>query len=363
MMKIFQSYIARHFLVPFVAALSVFTGLLLLGNVFGHLYVFTKGEVSVLVFIKYILCQAPYFMVKIMPIATLLAVLAALGEIIKSGEWKAGMAGGWRPLDMLMPLVLCAAAAGLLQFAVQETAAPSLYLESEHIFRRDIRGRDDWARLVVNNVSFSAGEGRFVTCRVFDGRVNTMQQVVLSAYSGMKLGYTLQAEKAVWNAEKRSWDFNNAVETIYGETAIPSVKKYKKRETEVSVGPENLILENLVPDGINLAGLLDRIKKLRLVGAPSVTERTLFWCKVSAPFANIIMALIGASIALLFTRGRKNSLSYGIAIGIGFVFWAALVFSQEIGNAELMSPFMSGISPLVVFGIFSVWTMRRARVF
>ena len=189
MMKIFQSYIARHFLVPFVAALSVFTGLLLLGNVFGHLYVFTKGEVSVLVFIKYILCQAPYFMVKIMPIATLLAVLAALGEIIKSGEWKAGMAGGWRPLDMLMPLVLCAAAAGLLQFAVQETAAPSLYLESEHIFRRDIRGRDDWARLVVNNVSFSAGEGRFVTCRVFDGRVNTMQQVVLSAYSGMKLGY------------------------------------------------------------------------------------------------------------------------------------------------------------------------------
>lgn len=372
MMKIFQRYIAKGFWGPFLGSLAVFTALLLLGNIFGHLYVFTKGEVSIFVFLKYIICQAPYFMVKIMPISTLLAVLMALGKMVASGEWKAGMAGGWRPFDMIKPLLLCAAMAGLIQFAVQETIAPELYLESEHIFRRDIRGRDDWARLVVNNVSFSAGEGKFITCKVFDGRINTMHDVMLSEYSEGKIKYSLRAVTAVWAKDSESagkdanadghWEFRNAVETKYGNSPVPAVKRYKTKDVHVPVGPGDLILENLVPDGINLKGLNGRISKLKLVGAPSVTERTLMWCKLSAPFANLIMALIGAAMALMFT-GNSRFYSYGLAIGIGFLFWASLVFSQEVGNAEIMSPAMAGISPIALFGLFSAWILKKARAF
>jgi len=40
-----------------------------------------------------VLYQTPYFMVKIAPIATLLAVLFSLGGMMARGEWKAGLAG------------------------------------------------------------------------------------------------------------------------------------------------------------------------------------------------------------------------------------------------------------------------------
>ena len=372
MMKIFQRYIARGFWGPFFGSLAVFTAMLLLGHVFGHLYVFTKGEVKVLTFAKYILCQMPYFMVKIMPIATLLAVLMSLSRMVSAGEWKAGMAGGWRPFDMLKPLIICSVLAGILQFSLQETIAPSLYLESEHIFRRDIRNREDWARLVLNDVSFSAGDGKFITCRLFDGRINKMVLPTLVEYSdfsdkdgkkpGGSIRYVLQSPEAEWDADNRQWIFKNAVETVYGNSRFPKMQKYGEKTAKVSVGPENLILENLVPDGINISGIKGRIKSLSLIGAPSVAERTLLWCKISAPFANIIMALIGAAMALLFI-GSKRFQSYGWAIGTGFLFWASLVFSQEIGHAEILSPFLSGISPIIVFGIISAWLLKKANVF
>ena len=370
-MKIFQRYIARGFWGPFFGSLAVFTAMLLLGHVFGNLYVFTKGEVKVLTFVRYILCQLPYFMVKIMPIATLLAVLMSLSKMVSAGEWKAGMAGGWRPFDMLKPLIICSVFAGILQFSLQETIAPSLYLKSEHIVRRDIRNREDWARLVLNDVSFSAGEGKFITCRQFDGRVNTMALPTLVEYSdfsgkngkpGGLIKYVLQSPEASWDAEGRQWIFKNAVETVYGSSRFPKVKKYAEMAAKVSVGPENLILENLVPDGINISGIKGRIKSLSLIGAPSVAESTLMWCKLSAPFANIIMALIGAAMALLFTGNRRFQ-SYGWAIGTGFAFWASLVFSQEIGHAEILSPFLSGISPIILFGLVSAWLLKKAKVF
>ncbi|MBO4556654.1 MAG: LptF/LptG family permease [Elusimicrobiales bacterium] len=369
-MKIFQKYIARGFWGPFLGSLAVFTAMLLLGHLFGNLYVFTKGEVRIAAFFKYILFQCPYFMVKIMPIATLLGVLMALGKVVASGEWKAGMAGGWRPFDMIKPLIFCSLMAGVFHLALQETLAPSLYLESEHIFRRDIRNKEDWARLVVNNVSFSAGSGKFIACGKFDGRINRMEKASLVEYSqngngkllGGQISYVLQAPSADWNAETHSWIFKNAIESSYKTGIFPQVKKYDEKSVDVSVGPENLILENLVPDGINISGLTDRVKKLKLVGAPSVSERTLIWCKISAPAANLIMALIGASMALIFT-GNKRFVSYGAAIGIGFLFWTALVFSQEIGNAEIMSPAAAGIFPLVIFGLFSMWILKKAKAF
>ena len=364
--RVFQRYAASGFFGPFFGSLAVFTAMLLLGHLLGHLYVFTKGEVSAVVFFKYIIYQMPYFMVKIMPVATLIGVLLALGKMVASGEWKAGMAGGWRPFDMVRPLLLCSIFAGLFQFSVQETLAPSLYLESVHIFRRDIRNRSDWARLLVKNVSFTAGEGKFVSCQYFDGSAKIMSRVILSEYSDGKLISTLQADHASWDDAIGAWVFWDATETVFpsGNGAyfsFPRVKRHISKNAVSTVRPDDLILENLEPDGVNIKGIMERIRKLRLVGAPSVAEHTLLWCKAAAPFANIVMALIGAAMALIFT-GNRRFYSYGAAIAIGFLFWAALVFSQEIGTAEMLPPALAGISPLVIFGFFSLWIMRRARI-
>ena len=96
------------------------------------------------------------------------------------------------------------------------------------------------------------------------------------------------------------------------------------------------------------------------MGAPAAAERTLLWVKLAAPLANPAMALIGAAIVLL---ARKNNryLSFGLAVGFGFFFWAVIIMAQEAGNAELLPPFLAGLGPAALFSLLSLWGLRRAR--
>lgn len=360
MSKVFSRYIARSFWGPFGFGLAVFCLLLLFGSVFDKLNFFMKSGEGIGLFARYIIYQTPYFVVKMTPIATLLAVLMALGGMMQKGEWKAGLAGGWRPLDMIAPLLICAALAGAGQFLLQETVAPDLFMRSEYLFEEKIRGRDDWKRLAKKNVSFASGGDAFVTARRFDGRYGTMDDVILTVYSGGRLSRELNAPSASWDPSSGRWEFLGGTEVKYGEGMEPSFRRFDSMASPLSTAPDDLVLEKLVPDGISISGLLRRLSLLRGSGSPSVRERTLLWVKLSSPLASPAMALIGAAMVLLAGRTSRY-LNFGLAVGMGFFFWAFMIMAQEAGNAELVGPAVAGLSPMIIFAALSLWGLRRAR--
>ena len=360
MNKTFYRYIARSFWAPFGFGLGVFCLLLIFGGLFDKLNFFMKSGAGAGLFIKYILYQAPYFIVKMTPIATLLAVLFTLGGMMSRGEWKAGLAGGWRPFDMIKPLQACALLAGAGQFLLQETAAPELYMRSEYLFEGKMRGRDDWQRLVRKDVVFSAGDETFVTAHVFDGRRREMLKVIVSVYEAGRLALEINAASAVWRQGAGRWDFFDGVTIKYAGDDKPAVSKFKEYQSAVSVRPEDLVLEKLVPDGVSSAEVLRRVRRLEAVGAPAAAERTLLWVKLAAPLSNLAMALIGAAMVLLAKKNNRY-FSFGLAVGVGFFFWAVIILSQEAGKAELLPPYAAGLAPALLFAAASLWGLRRAR--
>jgi lipopolysaccharide export system permease protein len=360
MNRIFFKYIARSFWAPFGFGLAVFCLLLLFGSLFDTLNFFIRSGAGAGVFFRYVFDQAPYFAVKMTPIATLLAVLFSMGGMISRGEWKAGLAGGWRPFDMIKPLLVCSLAAGAGQFVLQETVAPGLYLDSTHLYEEKMRGREDWRRLVRKDVMFSADGETFVTADVFDGIRKTMAGVVADTYRGGRLALELNARSASWQQAERRWVFNDGVMIRYDEDKKPLVTRFAEYRSAVSVPPENLVLEKLVPEGISSLDLLSRLGRLKAVGSPSTEERTLLWVKLATPLANPAMALIGAAMVLLI---RKNNrlFSFGLALGMGFFFWAVMIMAQGAGTAELVPPWVAGLAPACGFALFSLWGLRRAR--
>lgn len=360
MNRIFYRYIARSFWAPFGFGLGVFCLLLLFGSLFDNLNFFMKSGAGAGVFLSYVFYQAPYFMVKMTPIATLLAVLFSMGGMMAKGEWKAGLAGGWRPFDMIKPLLVCAALAGAGQFVLQETAAPDFYLRSEHLFEEKLRGREDWRRVVKKDVSFSAGDDVFVTAHLFDGRQKNMQRVIVNIYKEGALFLELNSSWAQWLPETKQWMFHDGVMIKYDGDNKPSTKRFAEYRSAISVPPENLVLEKLVPEGVSMLDVLRRLRRLKAVGAPAAAERTLLWVKLAAPLANPAMALIGAAMVLLMRKNNKF-FSFGLALGFGFFFWAVIIMSQEAGNAELVHPVIAGFAPAAGFALASLWGLRRAR--
>lgn len=359
MRKVFYRYIARGFWGPFGFGLAVFCLLLLFGSLFDKLSFFMKSGSGAGAFARYIAYQAPFFAVKMTPIATLLAVLFTLGGMIARGEWKAGLAGGWRPFDMIKPLLVCSVLAGAGQFLLQETAAPDLFMRAEYLMEGKLRAKQDWRHLVKKDVAFSAGEEVFVTAHVFDGSRRVMDRVIMSIYKKGALSLEINAASAAWQPSVKRWVFNDGVMIKYG-AAGPSTRRFAAYQSAISVEPENLVLEKLVPDGLSTADLLRRLRRLRAVGAPAAEERTLLWVKLASPLANPAMALIGAAMVLLVRRNNKF-FSFGLALGFGFFFWAMMIMSQAAGNAELLHPALAGFAPPALFALASLWGLRRAR--
>lgn len=360
MTKVFQRYIARSFWGPFGFGLGVFCLLLLFGSLFDKLNFFMKSGAGTLLFVRYMLYQAPNFMVKMAPMATLLAVLSALGGMMARGEWKAGLAGGWRPFDMIKPLLVCSLLAAAGQFVLQETVAPGLFMRSEHLFEEQIRGREDWQRLVRKDVTFAAGAETFVSARRFDGRSGSMEGVIANIYQGGRLGLEINAASASWDAAAGRWDFSEGVLINYAAGQKPAFSRFKTYRSEISARPGDLVLEKLVPDGVSSLDVLRRLRLLERAGSPSLEERTLLWVKLAAPLANPAMALIGAAMVLL---AQKNSryMNFGLSVALGFFFWAVIIMAQEAGNAGLLPPLAAGFAPPLAFAAASLWGLRRAR--
>jgi lipopolysaccharide export LptBFGC system permease protein LptF len=119
-------------------------------------------------------------------------------------------------------------------------------------------------------------------------------------------------------------------------------------------------MDRLVPEGISLRGLFLRIRRLRLIGAPSAEEETVFWGKFAAPLVNPVMALLGAAVVLLLgSHGKLFNL--GLAIGSGFLLWAAMMFGQSAGQVEILGPLTASFGPLLFFLALGLWGLRRAR--
>jgi lipopolysaccharide export LptBFGC system permease protein LptF len=186
-----------------------------------------------------------------------------------------------------------------------------------------------------------------------------MERVIMSIYNKGELSLEINAVSASWQPSVKRWVFNDGVIITYGP-AGPSTKRFAAYQSAISVKPENLVLEKLVPDGLSTADLLRRLRRLRAVGAPATEESTLLWVKLAAPLANPAMALIGAAMVLLVRRNNKF-FSFGLALGFGFFFWAMIIMAQAAGNAELLHPALAGFAPPALFALVSLWGLRRAR--
>jgi len=146
----------------------------------------------------------------------------------------------------------------------------------------------------------------------------------------------------------------------YSGDARPSITPFAAYESAISVPPEDLVLEKLVPEGVSSLDVLRRLRKLRAVGAPYAVERTLLWVKLAGPLANPAMALIGAAMVLLAKKNNRF-FSFGLALAFGFFFWTVIIMGQEAGNAELVPAAVAGLAPAVTFAMLSLWGLRKAR--
>ncbi len=312
--RILDVYVSRRYVAVAVLSFVGLLGLYYIGTLIDKSERLFKGQADGWMLIQYFYYSTPQFITYIMPMATLIAVLATIGGLTRTGELVVMRACGVSLYRVVVPLLLLAAILSGGLFVLNDRVVAKANRRAE-VLEDEIKGNPPHTVNVIANANWLADkQDRIYYYAAFD--VNRQALYGLSVFhtsaDGSRLvsqTFTRQAvfDHGTWHAGpgwiQRFPAPDRAVREDFTARALPleppqSFSGMHNQEADLMTFSElRRHIADLTQSGLNLAD--SRVQ---------LQERLAF------PFAALVMTLLGVPFGI--TTGRRGAL-YGIGLAIG----------------------------------------------
>ena len=357
-MRILDRYVLREFVSYLGLGLAGFIVIFVVVDLFEKIDVFLDHRAPFFLVARFYLYRAPEAVVYALPVALILATFLALGQLNKFGELTAMRAAGVPLVVILRPVLAVAVGAAAISLLVGELLAPGATRERDRIWDEQIqRVRRDVERERADVTYLGLG-GRMYYIRLYLVPEQRMHEVSVLEFSQGQLVGRVDAAEATWDGKQ--WVFSSGwIRHFEGgrERAEPFVRL---PAPQLGERPSDFAKESLDPTQMNFVQLRHYIGKLRASGLRVANYLVDLHFKLSFPVFNVIVVLIGASVA---TRLRLQSaaLGFGFSVIIAFVYWAFMQLGKALGHSGVLSPYVAAWMGDVVFGAASVLLFVQAQ--
>jgi lipopolysaccharide export system permease protein len=304
----------------------------------------------------YVALNLPKYAFDMLPIASLIASLLALGNLARSMELTVIRASGVSTAK----LGAWVASAGIILMIVMgvlgEFVAPPL----------EQYGRQMKAFEKFRDYSRAGNKGAWAK----DGNtiVSFKQQTAGATFGGVyvfkfdalrRLESMGRADSASIQSD-RQWQLSNYLETKIGEgRVVPS--RQAKANLDTVLSAEFLGLATMDPDAMTGRDLWSYIGHLRSNNLESRDYETGFWARIARTVAIAVIVVLAVPFAFgpMRATGTGARTVVGILIGVAFLFLAKMVESGgEVFNAP---PIAIAWTPTVLLALVTFAAMSRVR--
>jgi lipopolysaccharide export system permease protein len=332
--------------------MCIFGALVFLGDTVEKMRWINSYQASMGVILKYSLLTTPSWLMQILPVACLLSALLVVSDMISSGEWTACLAGGFAAREIFKPILACVALIALAGFLAQEFIVPDLSKRAKLTLQHEIRGQDDYRPDVQKNITLRLDDKNILFARELRPQEGLMQDMFIDVYGdGKSLVSQISAKRFVWSPEAKAWLFWDGVLRSFGKNASIKEKEFKSMQSAFFVPPSK-IAAGSADDAYSMTvfELLRRVKFLKISGLSSFKERTFLQTKLAAPFATLIVCLLGMPLAIAAKLSSKliNVIS---AVAVGFAFWWTASLLSSAGQSGMLNPVVAGWLPVLAFAV------------
>lgn len=362
-MKIIDKYITRGFIWPFLYCLFVFLFLYIIIDLFGHLDVIIKQDVSLGIIKTYYLSCLPFIFVQTTPFAVLLATVFLLGNLNRHNEITALRASGIGSLRIIAPLLLMGAAMALAVYMVNEKIVPESLVTSITIKELQFEKEHKQRNAVLENITVFGKEGKLFYARSYDTAAKTLRDVVILEHDNSQtLKRKITAEKMEWFGGK--WKFYNCDiyrfdknGSVIGKPAVFRAPKI----LQFGETPESLLKNQTQPEYMSYVQLRDYVRLLSLESKSTARKLLVdLHYKLALPLTSITIMLIGIPFAL--KRSRSGAMaSMGLSLAIAVVFYGANAIFIALGKGGFLPPFVSAWAANIIFSCLGIFLIKKIR--
>lgn len=300
----------------------------------------------------------PEGMFQMMPAAALFATVFTVGPFSRNSELTAAKAGGISFHRLVVPLLLAASVAAVVNFYVGEYATRASALRLELQKERQVSTEFTRFQFV-----FRADDGWTYTINSLDTRRAVLQGLVLEqpSHSAGFPGMAVTADSATWSQNQGAWTLWNGAVHAFSDSTHPITTRFSgMRFRAFKEEPRQLLMDPKLPEEMTWAELGGYIDVMERAGN-NVNELVVKrWLKIALPVTCLVIAIFGAPLAVTAPRAGA---AVGIAISLGttLVFLLFINLAIAIGKSGLINPDYAAWVPNAFFLAIGLVLMKRVR--
>lgn len=353
-MKIIQRYYMKDFLrlyILTIAGLGLLSGII---EIVTKVDNFLPNGASLKDLLFYSALNIPRYLLYLMPVVALISGLFVIGQAGKKKETVAIRAAGGSMKAVLIPFLYLGLLLSITSFLMGETVVPDFSKRANKLRasftkkKRDIYAFKDgaaWLRV----------KDHIIKIDLFLPDKGVIKGISIMKMEDDMLTERIEAESAEWRPEREIrasgegggglWRLTNV--TDYNiKTGM--VTRNKELQSDL-IAPPNILGEDMQgPEEMNVRELFSYTRKLQESGIKNTKLVADMNSRLSYPFINLIMLLLGISLA---GRGEmKRGLAIAASgIAISLVYWLGYIAMLSLGYMEILPP---ALAPWLVPAVF-----------
>ena len=357
-MRTLDRYLLREFTTYLVLGLLGFITIFIVVDVFEKIDVFLDHRAPLSLVIGFYAYRIPEVVVRVLPVALLLATFLALGQLNKFGELTAMRAAGLSLVRILAPVLGLATLAVFVALAISEVIVPRANRQRDRIYNEQIQKLQSQEATERADVTYLGAGGRIFYMRLYLVSEKRMHEVSLQEFSKGDLHRRIDAAEATWDGHR--WIFSSGYLRTF-EGGKEKVEPFKRMAVNgIPERPEDFAKESRKPDEMSYPELRGYVERLRASGSRVSNYLVDLHLKLAFPLVNLIVIMIGAPIA---TRLRMQSaaLGFGLSVTISFFYYAFMRTGQALGHNGALPPYLAAWLGDLVFGAVGLTMMIQAQ--
>jgi lipopolysaccharide export system permease protein len=358
-MKIYAGHVLKSFaglfLLIFLCAVAVFVIIDFAGN--SRVWVARPPAERTEYYLNYL----PYIAYLVSPIALLLAAVFSVGNLARHFELVALRAAGLSVTRILAPVFWCGLVLSGAMFVLQDQVLPDANQKRFRIQEPGagiFEGSDPRER---RNFLYTAADGTILFFQNYSGQLKAGSIVTALRLRDGNPVLRIDARNLQWR-DSTGWVFTEGTQRELFGDSVAAQNFAEWRLPGFEDPPGDLLDERVYSDEMSLAELSRRIAVLQRNGEPSHGLRTHWHFRFASAFVNLIMAALGALLAVNAVR-TGLSRNFGIGLLITFLYYVALRIGLVIGENGGVEPVWAAWFGNLVFIPLAVglwWKAARA---
>ncbi len=353
-------YIAREYLKVFLLCLSGLIFIYLVVLFFQKIDTFIKYQAQFLLIFEYLLYKIPEVIFQwTLPYAVLLSTLLTLGTFSRHSEIIAMKAGGVSLYRITVPLFIIVLLISFLCFLGNEYLVPLTNQKTRHLLSVKVR-KEEQTSYFKNYKIWYRGKHGIYNIQLLDAKEKKLKGVTLYQLDGQfRCIRRIDAREARWADGK--WElYQGAIREFKEGIAIQTIS-FTQQEFDLQEGWEAFQKTERKAEEMSYTELRNYIQRIQASGYDTTRYLTDLYSKLSYPFLNLIMVLIGIPFALKTGRSGGIALSIGISVIIGFLYGMIFYVFVSFGRSGVLPPILSAWTPTVLFGLTGIFTLMNIR--